>query len=394
SDAQSVLNLTAEDDTKVMLYAVWVVNSYTVSYDANGGTGRTESSSHSYDLAKTLMANGFKRTGYTFSGWAARSNGATIYKNEESVSNLTSENDETLTLYTVWKGNSYTMNYDANGGMGNVASSRHTYGVAKALTANGFLRTGYVFTGWSTSPDGAVIYADEQDIMNITSVNGTTVTLYAVWKPVYWLSVVGGTGSGSYAATTRVSITADETPSGKVFDRWISSNGGTFDAATHVSTTFTMPDQDVIVTATYRDAAILPTPSAPPLGQLKPASIQVDEATGSMLISINIASLPEGTTAIKLPSGEIVSIDANASVLKLQLSQNEWEKYEQLVLVALNGEHIPSSSYVIDLSEEARQVGPEDSDGFFSILVWIVVSVLVIGGAMTAILIFLNKKKK
>ncbi|MGI6113135.1 MAG: InlB B-repeat-containing protein, partial [Mahellales bacterium] len=379
----------------VTLYAVWTPNSYTVSYNANGGLGIIASSSHTYDVAKMLTANGFKCTGYTFLGWATSSNGAVIYRNEESVTNLTSENDETVTLYAVWKGNSYTINYDANGGMGNVASSPHTYGAVKALTANDFILPGYVFSGWAASPDGAAVYSDEQDIMNITSINGTTVTLYAVWTPVYSLSVVGGTGSGSYAATTRVSIAADEAPSGKVFARWISSNGGTFDDATHVNTMFTMPDQNVIVTATYRDAAILPTPSAPPPWKMKPASIQVDEATGSMLISIDMASLPEGTTAIKLPSGEIISIDANARVLKLQLSPNEWEKYEHLVLVALNDERIPLGSYVIDLSEETwQQIGTaESSSGFMSMLTWIAVGVLAIGGMITAIFIFLSKKK-
>ncbi len=108
-----------------------------------------------------------------------------------------------------------------------------------------------------------------------------------------------------------------------------------------------------------------------------------------------MASLPEGTTAIKLPSGEIISIDANARVLKLQLSQNEWEKYEHLVLVALNDEHIPLGSYVIDLSEETwQQIGTaESSSGFMSMLTWIAVGVLAIGGMITAIFIFLSKKK-
>ncbi len=396
SDRQSVLNLTSEDGATVTLYAVWTVNSYTVNYSANGGTGTTASSSHTYDEAKTLTANGFKRTGYTFTGWAASSNGATIYNNEESVLNLTAENDETMILYAVWRPHTYTVNYDANGGMGNVASSRHTYGAAKALTANGFTKTGYTFAGWATSPDGTVIYSDGQSVSNLTSMNGETVTLYAVWTPVYSLSVASGTGSGSYKAGTWVSITAEAAPSGKVFDRWASSGGGTFEDASNASTTFTMPDHDVTLTATYKDAHVIPNPVATAPVTLKPLSIQADEQAGIIIVTINIDDLPKGTASIQLPSGEIIQIDMNAGTFELQISQDDLQEDGNLIILALDKENTPLGNYQLDLSDDAWQAGSADSgDDTISVLVWIAVTAaaLVIG-VLSVAMVRWNKKAK
>lgn len=70
----------------------------------------------------------------------------------------------------------------------------------------------------------------------------------------YTVTVTNGTGDGEYEAGATVTITADAAPSGKVFDKWIVS--GAFPAnANNAITTFTMPDHDVTVVATYKDDA-------------------------------------------------------------------------------------------------------------------------------------------
>ena len=84
--------------------------------------------------------------------------------------------------------NTYTIVYNANGGTGTTASSTHTYNVAKNLTNNGFSRSGYTFDGWATSAGGGVAYSNAQNVTNLTSTNGGTVTLYAHWKQD-WVAV-------------------------------------------------------------------------------------------------------------------------------------------------------------------------------------------------------------
>ncbi|MBR4208070.1 MAG: leucine-rich repeat protein [Lachnospiraceae bacterium] len=68
--------------------------------------------------------------------------------------------------------------------------------------------------------------------------------------------VENGAGSGSYAAGKVVTITAYSAPGGKVFDKWTTSNTDIgFSNNTSVSTTFIMPNHDVKVTATYKNAS-------------------------------------------------------------------------------------------------------------------------------------------
>jgi uncharacterized repeat protein (TIGR02543 family) len=82
-------------------YAQWTAITYTVQYDANGGSGTTYPSSHVYGTAKNLTANDFSRTGYSFAGWS--DGGGTIYADGESVSNLSSTQGAVVTLYAQWK---------------------------------------------------------------------------------------------------------------------------------------------------------------------------------------------------------------------------------------------------------------------------------------------------
>ena len=54
------------------------------------------------------------------------------------------------------------------------------------LTANGFIKAGYVFTGWNTKSDGTgESYSDKETVKNLTSVDGATVTLYAQWEDTW-----------------------------------------------------------------------------------------------------------------------------------------------------------------------------------------------------------------
>jgi hypothetical protein len=89
----------------------------------------------------------------------------------------------------------------------------------------------------------------------------TTLTISRKYK----LTVVGGSGSGNYAAGAPVPIAADVAPAGKVFDRWTNSGGGSFASLTGASTNFTMPANAAVVTATYKDAPKLPDPEPDPL---------------------------------------------------------------------------------------------------------------------------------
>ena len=210
-DKQSVKNLTAEDGKIIDLYAKWADSSvelptptrtgytfdgwytsdgtkvsqtftptaatkltahwtpitYTVSYNGNGATsGETVSSSHTYDVAKALTANGFKReftvtfdynySGATattatavsnFNGWAKTETGAAEYSDGASVTNLSSTDGDTVILYANW-----------------------TDSTVKFPTPT---RTGYDFSGW---------YNEAGQKVEETTVISEDITLHAQWS--------------------------------------------------------------------------------------------------------------------------------------------------------------------------------------------------------------------
>jgi uncharacterized repeat protein (TIGR02543 family) len=87
-----------------VFWAKWMAITYTLAYNANGGGGTMPPDTHIYGIEKLLAANAFTRTGYTFDGWNTASNGeGTAYANSESVSNLSSTQSATITLYAQWR---------------------------------------------------------------------------------------------------------------------------------------------------------------------------------------------------------------------------------------------------------------------------------------------------
>ena len=81
-------------------------------------------------------------------------------------------------------------------------------------------------------------------------------TLYAV-------TVNKGTANPITAlAGTTITITADAPEDGYVFDKWVSTDGVVFADANSATTTFTMPEGNVTVTATYKQVVVPPAPSS------------------------------------------------------------------------------------------------------------------------------------
>jgi uncharacterized repeat protein (TIGR02543 family)/LPXTG-motif cell wall-anchored protein/prepilin-type processing-associated H-X9-DG protein len=84
-------------------------NEYKIVFNANGGTGAMDDQAMTYDVRANLSANAFTRTGYTFSGWNTAADGSgTSYVDGNSVVNLTTVHNGTVTLYAQWTPNADT----------------------------------------------------------------------------------------------------------------------------------------------------------------------------------------------------------------------------------------------------------------------------------------------
>ncbi len=210
TDQQSVSNLTDEPDAVITLYAVWEPIHYTISFDANGGTGTTASMEMLFDQVKNLTNNGFSKTGYLFTGWNTEPDGTgTAYGNQEAVKNLAQTEGETVILYAQWQAITYTIRFDGNGHTsGSTAPMNMSFNETKQLTANGFVKKGYVFQGWSLTKDGSVDYTNQQAVSNLCDEQGEVIVLYAIWVPVQVTITFdknGGTGG-----TDSITATYDE----------------------------------------------------------------------------------------------------------------------------------------------------------------------------------------
>ena len=150
---------------------------YTVSYNANGGSGAPSSQKKYKDQKLTLSSTRPTRTGHTFLGWSTSSS-ATAATYTAGGSYTSNSN---TTLYAVWKPDTYTVTFNANGGTGAPGSQTKTYGVTLKLSSVVPTRANYTFLGWSTS--SSATSATYSAGGNYTT-NAKT-TLYAVWKLAY-----------------------------------------------------------------------------------------------------------------------------------------------------------------------------------------------------------------
>ena len=244
SGGTKVSTTTTMGAGNVTVYAQWTANTYTINYNANGGTGTTASSSHTYGVAKALTNNGFSRTGYTFLGWSTSPSATTAtYTNGQSVSNLSSTNGATVTLYAVWKVNSYTLTFNPNGGTVSETSRKVAQGspLGKLPVPT---RPGYIFNGWFAYSYGGTQYT-ESSIMG-----SSDLTIYARWTQKTTTLIDGPSFNSTLLSMlgncTKISFTSTAIPSNKISTATVVSVSGSANKAymyVDGSTVYISPDE-------------------------------------------------------------------------------------------------------------------------------------------------------
>ena len=153
------------------------IEHHTVAFNANGGSGAPGSQTKWYGTVLTLSSTRPTRTGYTFQGWATSASGSVEYQPGGQYGA-----DSDVTLYAVWKANTWTVRFDANGGSGAPANQTKTYGIDLTLSTTKPTRALYNFLGWATSANGSVFYAP-----GAKYTANAAITLYAVWE-LAWIA--------------------------------------------------------------------------------------------------------------------------------------------------------------------------------------------------------------
>lgn len=238
--------------------------SYSVTYNANGGSGAPVSQTKWHDETLTLSTTRPTRSGYSFQGWATSSGGSVAYAAGASY-----KANSAVTLYAVWAASSWTVSYNAAGGTSTPSSQTKNYNVDLTLRdaithsntsvsytvtydANGGSSTGatnnkqtatttttWTFASWKSSADNKTYAAKGKYSLNSattmtaqwsTSSSGGTVTLPTPTRAGHnfngWYNGstrVGGAG-GSYRPTANVTLKASWT-----IQTWVvqyNANGG------------------------------------------------------------------------------------------------------------------------------------------------------------------------
>ena len=218
--------LTGEDNLTVTIpkgstgnrsyTAHWSLNTYSITYDLNGGTASGNPTSYTVESA-TITLNQPTKTGYTFTGW--------------SGTDLTGEDNLTVTIpagstgdrsYTAhWSLNTYSITYDLNGGT--VSGNPDFYTVeSAAITLNPPTRTGYTFIGWSgtdlSGSDNLTVTIPTGSIVNRSYTAHWSLNTYSI---TYDLD--GGTAFGnpdSYTVESAAITLNEPTKAGYVFNGW------------------------------------------------------------------------------------------------------------------------------------------------------------------------------
>ena len=168
-----------------------IVDTYDVVYDANGGTNAPSTQHKIKDFDLTITSSVPSKTGHIFKGWASSKTATEAqYQPGDSYTKNTK-----ITLYAVWEPEIYTINFDVNGGKGEVESTTIAYGNSMKMP-NSVIREGYYLKGWAHEK-GATIPDYKLGLDYQMTAN---TTLYAVWDNSTWSGAVsaefaGGDGS-------------------------------------------------------------------------------------------------------------------------------------------------------------------------------------------------------
>jgi uncharacterized repeat protein (TIGR02543 family) len=168
--------------SNVTLYAQWTINTYTVTFDSQGGSAVDPQTVEHGGLATEPTAP--RWTGHTFGGW---------YKESGCINSWNFDTDTVtanVTLYAKWTINTYTVTFDSQGGSA-VSSQTVKFG-RKAAEPEDPTKTGYTFAGWAETPTGAVAYLDEASYTMGTE----NVTLYAKWTINTYTVIYNGMPNG------------------------------------------------------------------------------------------------------------------------------------------------------------------------------------------------------
>lgn len=157
---------TAESDLTV--YPTFAPVEYSVDYWLNGGNFQTDPQTYFTVESGEIILAIPQKTGETFEGWYLSAD----YSGEAVQSVVCNASD--ITLYAKWSNAVFGVRYELNGGV--MGENPHTIDKTQVITLTNPSKSGYIFLGWWTSPNGG------EQITQIGGENARNLTLFALWQ--------------------------------------------------------------------------------------------------------------------------------------------------------------------------------------------------------------------
>lgn len=237
-----------------VLYAEWeAVPTWTVTYNANGGTGSVPHSQvKSKDVALPVLFDTIpSKYGYTFIGWDTNSD-AEVPAYTESGENEYNQNEDAV-LYAIYELAKYNIEYDSNGGEDAPDAQIKTHGTDLILSEDEPTRDKYTFKGWANESDAE----DVEYLPGGTFTENEDTILYAVWEKnkitvTYDYATNGGTSVDIGSKELDPDGAFDVSPVA-VKEGWNFVGWGEYSNTTEPLTSeFEIPDHDITVYAIYK----------------------------------------------------------------------------------------------------------------------------------------------
>lgn len=194
-------------DEALILYSKFEINTYTITYNSNGGT-TFEPYVGIYDSLLVLPTP--NKEGNSFMGWYTDSSLTKPFNQNKVPANHT-------TLYAKWQTNTYRISFTT----GTIAVQDQLYQFGQSISNLPIInRTGYTFIGWFMD-------SDYNDLFNYSQMPATDIRVYAKFDINLYTITFNSNGGTEYESITEAYETPLNLPlpvrEGYRFDGWFSN---------------------------------------------------------------------------------------------------------------------------------------------------------------------------
>ena len=213
----------------------------------------------------------------------------------------------------------------------NIQANKSIVALYKATTSGGSTSSGGSNSGQNTTSNKTTSSQTSSSTSTTSSSSASTSTTSSTGNTaMYSVTVIGGSGSGSYAQGAPVVITANTPAAGSVFSKWVTESQGVSLASVSTSpTTFTMPGNNVTITAEYTEGT---APAAPAGGSSSTGGSGNDRNTGTGSTRVDI-------TKPGISNKDLATANVNGATDNFIIKISETDEATKAVAEALTGEY-------------------------------------------------------